>query len=303
MKNKKFVFILLCLLLTGCGDKTYTVTFDTMGGSLINSITLKKGSVLGDVKIPSKDGYLFVNWLKNGVLYDKDSPITEDITLTASWIEKPIVKKEYSVSFVTEEYVEKILVEEGNKVIEPEEPSKKDYVFLGWFVGDSEYDFNEVVTKDIILTAKYELDVVTVTFDLDGGVGLAMETIPTNTSLSIPEVPFKVGYRFLKWTLDGKEFNFNEKISEDITIKAVWEEIEYVSVSFDTDGGNLIANKVVERYSKIDELPVPIKNGYVFKEWQLNGNTFDSESVVLDSITLKAIYDVVEENSEDENME
>ena len=132
---------------------------------------------------------------------------------------------------------------------------------------------------------------------------MAMETIATNTSLSIPEVPFKVGYRFLKWTLDGKEFNFNEKISEDITIKAVWEEIEYVSVSFDTDGGNLIANKVVERYSKIDELPVPIKNGYVFKEWQLNGNTFDSESVVLDSITLKAIYDVVEENSEVENME
>ena len=119
MKNKKFIFILLGLLLTGCGDKTYTVTFDTMGGSLINSITLKKGSVLGDVKIPSKDGYLFVNWLKDGVLYDKDSPIMEDITLTASWTEKPIVKKEYSVSFVTEEYVEKILVEEGNKVILP----------------------------------------------------------------------------------------------------------------------------------------------------------------------------------------
>jgi uncharacterized repeat protein (TIGR02543 family) len=289
--------------MTGCGDKTYTVTFDTMGGSLINSITLKKGSVLGDVKIPSKDGYLFVNWLKDGILYDNNSPITEDITLTASWTEKPVVKKEYAVSFVTEKYVEKILVEEGNKVSEPEEPSKKDYIFLGWFVGDEKYDFNEVVTKDIILTAKYELDVVTITFDLDGGIGIAMQNIPTNTSLSIPEVPVKKGHRFLKWTLDGNEFNFNEKISEDITIKAVWEKIEYVTVCFDTDGGNLIDNKVVERYSKIDELPVPIKNGYVFKEWQLNGNIFDSESTVLDSVTLKAIYEIIEENQEDENME
>ena len=303
MKNKKFIFILLCLLLTGCGDKTYTVTFDTMGGSLINSITLKKGSVLGDVKIPSKDGYLFVNWLKDGILYDKNSPITEDITLTASWTEKPVVKKEYAVSFVTEKYVEKILVEEGNKVSEPEEPSKKDYIFLGWFVGDDKYDFNEIVTKDIILTAKYELDVVTITFDLDGGIGIAMQNIPTNTSLPIPEVPVKKGHRFLKWVLDGKEFNFNQKISEDITIKAVWEKIEYVTVSFDTDGGNLIDNKVIERYSKIDELPVPIKNGYIFKGWQLNGNTFDSESTVLDSVTLKAIYDVVEENNVEENME
>lgn len=303
MKNKKFIFILLCLLLSGCGDKTYTVNFDTMGGSLVNSITLKAGSVLGDIKVPEKDGYLFVNWLKDGVLYDKDSPITEDMTLTASWTEKPIVKKEYAVSFVTEEYVEKILVEEGNKVVEPEAPSKKDYVFLGWFVGDEKYDFNEVVTKDIILTAKYELDVVVVTFDLDGGIGLAMQTIPTNTLLSIPEVPFKIGHRFLKWTLNGKEFNFNEKISEDITIKAVWEVIEYVTVSFDTDGGNLINNKTVERYSKIADLPVPEKDGYIFKEWQLNGNTFDSESTVLDSITLKAIYDIVEETNEEENIE
>lgn len=301
--NKKFIFILLCLLLTGCGEKRYTVTFDTMGGSLINSITLKKGSVLGEIKVPSKDGYLFVNWLKDGVLFDKDSPITEDITLTASWTEKPIVKKEYVVSFVTEKFIEKVLVEEGNKVVEPEEPSKKDYIFLGWFVGDDKYDFDEIVTKDIILTAKYELDVVTVSFDLDGGIGIAMQNIPTNTTISIPEVPVKKGYRFLKWTLDDKEFNFNEKISKDITIKAIWEKIEYVTVSFDSDGGSLIDNKVVERYSKIEELPVPKKDGYIFKEWQLDNNTFDSESTVLDSVTLKAIYDIVEETNEEQNIE
>jgi len=303
MKNKKFIFILLCLLMTGCGDKTYTVSFDTMGGSLVNSITLKAGSVLGDIKEPEKDGYLFVNWLKDGILFDKNSPITEDMTLTASWTEKPIVKKEYTVSFVTEKYVEKVLVEEGNKVSEPDKPSKKDYVFLGWFVGDEKYDFNEVVNKDIILTAKFELDVVTVTFDLDGGIGITMQNIPTNTTLIIPEVPVKKGHRFLKWVLDGKEFNFNEKVSEDITITAVWEKIEYVTVSFDTDGGNLIDNKVVERYSKINELPVPEKDGYIFKEWQLNGNTFDSESTVLDSVTLKAIYDIVEETNEETNIE
>jgi len=303
MKNKKFIFILLCLLMTGCGDKTYTVSFDTTGGSLVNSITLKAGSVLGDIKEPEKDGYLFVNWLKDGILFDKNSPITEDMTLTASWTEKPIVKKEYTVSFVTEKYVEKVLVEEGNKVSEPDKPSKKDYVFLGWFVGDEKYDFNEVVNKDIILTAKFELDVVTVTFDLDGGIGITMQNIPTNTTLIIPEVPVKKGHRFLKWVLDGKEFNFNEKVSEDITITAVWEKIEYVTVSFDTDGGNLIDNKVVERYSKINELPVPEKDGYIFKEWQLNGNTFDSESTVLDSVTLKAIYDIVEETNEETNIE
>ena len=299
MKNKKFIFVLVCLLLTGCGDKTYTVSFDTMGGSLINSITLKEGSVIGDIKEPEKDGYLFVNWLKNGILFDENTPINEDITLTASWTLKPVIKKEYSVSFVTDDYIDKILVEDGNKVIEPDEPKKEDYVFLGWFVGNDKYDFNEIVTKDIILTAKYELDVVTVNYDLDGGMGIAFQTIPTNTSPSLPEVPIKKGYRFLKWTLDGKEFSFSEKVSEDITIKAVWEKIDYITISFETDGGDLIDNRIVEKYSKIDDLPIPKKDGYKFREWQLNGNTFDSESVVLDSVTLIAIYDLIDE----ENME
>lgn len=294
MKNRKIIFLLLCLILSGCGSKMYTINFDTLGGSVMNSITLQEGDTLNDIEVPTKDGYLFVNWLKDGVEYNINTPVTEDITLTASWTEKPVIKKEYTVSFVTDKYIEKVMVEENTSVTEPDIPEKDDYIFLGWFVGEEKYEFTEKVTKDIILTAKYELDVVTVTYDLDGGVGIALQTIPTNTSPSIPETPIKEGYRFLKWTLNDKEFSFDEKVSDDITIKAVWEKIEYVTVIFDTDGGDLIDNKVIERYSKINELPVPQKEGYVFKEWQLNGQSFDTDSVVQDSITLNAIYEILE---------
>ena len=38
MKNKKIIFILLLIFtLTGCKTKTYTVSFDTLGGSKIES--------------------------------------------------------------------------------------------------------------------------------------------------------------------------------------------------------------------------------------------------------------------------
>ena len=75
MKNKKIIFLALCLLLTGCKEKTYTVTFDTAGGTQIDPIVIKEGESLKEIEEPKKEGYLFVNWLKYGIEYNLDKPI------------------------------------------------------------------------------------------------------------------------------------------------------------------------------------------------------------------------------------
>ena len=43
----------------------------------------------------------------------------------------------------------------GKKAIAPIQPEKDGYVFLGWYNGDTKYDFTQTVTKDITLTAKW----------------------------------------------------------------------------------------------------------------------------------------------------
>ncbi len=58
--------------------------------------------------------------------------------------------------------VESATVKSGEKIPEPPEPkksnTKQQYVFKGWYIGDSKWDFkNEIVTGDITLTAKWEL--------------------------------------------------------------------------------------------------------------------------------------------------
>ena len=58
--------------------------------------------------------------------------------------------------------VESVTVKSGEKIPEPPEPkksnTKQQYVFKGWYIGDSKWDFkNEIVTGDITLTAKWEL--------------------------------------------------------------------------------------------------------------------------------------------------
>ena len=292
MRSKTIIFLLLCLVLTGCTSKKYTITFDTLGGEFLESITLEEGETIENVTSPKKDGYLFVGWLKDGLEYNIDDPVTEDITLTATWIEAPEILDNYTVTFIIDGNSEQTKVKENDTINEPKHHEKENYIFLGWYVGEEKYDFNSKVTKDIILTAKYKLDEITITYDLDGGTGNTKETILRNTTVSIPEPPKKDGYKFVKWTLDDKDFSFTTKINKDITIKAIWEEIEYITITFDTDEGESIEPIIIEKYSKLNNLPVAIKEGYIFKEWQLNNKKINSDIVIESDITLKAIYDI-----------
>lgn len=290
MRSKKIIFLLLCLALTGC-NKTYTITFNNDDGTILNSITLKEGATLEDVEAPKKEGYLFVSWLKDGIEYNPEKPVTEDITLTASWIETPDLLKNYTVTFVTDGFEEKVIVKENNKVEEPTAKEKENHTFLGWYLEEQKYDFNTKITKDLILTAKYELKKITINYNLNGGTGLTSKTITYGSSLEIPDVPKKEGYKFLKWMLNNEEFSFNTPITKDITLNAIWEKIEYVTVEYDTDGGIPLDNMTIEKYSKITTLPTPAKEGYIFKEWQLNGNPFDVDTIIETNIVLKAIYE------------
>jgi uncharacterized repeat protein (TIGR02543 family) len=67
-----------------------TVTFETNGGSTIESQTLEAGNKAIKPADPTKAGYHFVNWyidpaLTDGSEYDFDTPVTQDITLYAKW--------------------------------------------------------------------------------------------------------------------------------------------------------------------------------------------------------------------------
>lgn len=65
---------------------------------------------------------------------------------------------------------------------------------------------------------------------------------------------------------------------------------EYV-VSFETNGGNVISNEIVEKDHKINIPNNPEKDGYIFVEWTLNGEPFDFGSKPNKDITLEAKWE------------
>lgn len=60
------------------------------------------------------------------------------------------------VTFINDGNSNIVKVEENNPVNKPEDPTKEGYIFLGWYNGEELFDFNQVITTDIQLVAKWE---------------------------------------------------------------------------------------------------------------------------------------------------
>jgi len=69
----------------GENQETYTITFNTDGGSSISSQKVKAGNKVTKPNNPTKTGYEFVTWLLNGQEYNFNSSVTINIELTAKW--------------------------------------------------------------------------------------------------------------------------------------------------------------------------------------------------------------------------
>ena len=138
---------------------TYTVTFDSKGGSAVTTATVEENGKVTKPADPTKDGYTFKGWLLNGVSYDFNKEVTENITLVASWEENTTqADVTYTVTFDSNggSNVTAVTVKENTKVTKPTDPTKEGYTFKGWLLDDVSYDFNKDVTGNITLVASWE---------------------------------------------------------------------------------------------------------------------------------------------------
>ena len=128
---------------------SYTITFDTDGGSAIDPITQGYGTTIKAPTAPTKTGYTFMGW--NPAL-----PATmpaENITVTAQWR-----INQYTITFDTDggSAVDAQTVAYGEKAKTPADPTKTGYTFAGWELGGNAYDFAAAVTGNMTLTAKWK---------------------------------------------------------------------------------------------------------------------------------------------------
>ena len=111
------------------------------------------------------------------------------------------------------------------------------------------------------LTANY-----TVTFDTDGGSEVKSQTVAYGGQAAVPVAPAKPGYTFAGWYLDGKAYDFDAPVTENLTLTANWTVNRY-TITFDTDGGSAIA-PITQDYGTAVTAPAePTRTGYTFAGW------------------------------------
>jgi uncharacterized repeat protein (TIGR02543 family) len=68
--------------------KTFTVTFNTDGGSEVAAQTVEDGKIATKPDDPTKDGFWFLGWYVGENVYEFTQPISDDLTVIARWLEK-----------------------------------------------------------------------------------------------------------------------------------------------------------------------------------------------------------------------
>ncbi|MFL0376501.1 InlB B-repeat-containing protein [Paenibacillus amylolyticus] len=142
---------------------SYTVNFDSNGGSVVPDQTIPYGELVAAPDVPTKAGHTFGGWYTEpewSTPFDLNTrSIVQDTTLYAKW-----APNTYKVTFNTlgGSAVSDAAVEYGKKLSAPASPSRSGYTFAGWYADPelkTPFNFAQTeITADLILYAKWSVN-------------------------------------------------------------------------------------------------------------------------------------------------
>ena len=145
---------------------------------------------------------------------------------------------------------------------QPADPTKEGYTFIGWYKGEEKWNFADAVTEAMTLTAKWQLNQYTITFDTAGGSEVPSITQDYGTAIIAPANPTKTGYTFAGWDKTIP----STMPAGDMTITAQWQVNQYTITFKPENGGQDIVIK--QDYGTAITAPAnPTKTGYTFAGW------------------------------------
>ncbi len=256
---------------------TYTLSFNTDGGTTIPDIKQEYNTSVTAPQNPTKDGFTFDGWV------DKDGNATtiattmpaENITYKATWkINK------YTITFNSDGGTDVPSVEADymSDVAKPADPTKTGYTFKGWATTKGVTDAAQAVTFPVKMplngTTYYAIWVInqyTIKFDSQGGSAVASVTQNYNTDVAAPTAPTNEGYTFGGWaetagvTDAAQAVTFPVKVgAAEKTYYAIWT-LESYKVNWSSDG-TIVKTETVA-YNGTLTPPEVAKKGHSLEGW------------------------------------
>jgi len=261
--------------------QSYYVTLDLNYEGAVNPSPLEvvAGEYANRPANPTRDDYRFVNWCtdKQG-LNEFDfatTAINDNITLYANW------EQEFAVYFDLDDGSAKTKVAAtlNQPIMFTAAPSvlREGYQFLGWYLGDTLYDFTIPVSAAINLKAHWKAIAAnkqahTVTINLNAGEAYPSISyyVEDGSTTFTPSSPIIEGKEFIGWyqaAQGNEQFDFSAAITEDKTIYAHYR-VDFYTINFKyvaNDEEVTFRSKTVEPGKKVTAvIQKPRVDGYQF---------------------------------------
>jgi uncharacterized repeat protein (TIGR02543 family) len=271
----------------------YFVTFNSNGGSSVDTIFIDKDSKITKPTDPTKAGSVFDAWYKESTFDTKwdftNDTVTSDITLYAKWLAEYTVK--FYVNGKGNSSFSDLTAAADAKITSPGTPTADNYTFVSWCKdaeGTEVWDFTtDTVTSDITLYAKWSADVYSVSLNADGGTIASGKNVTSYTygvGATLPGTSdvTKSNYNFLGW-FDASNNQVSEISATDSGNKsftAHYSAVNY-SITYEVNGGTIKDAVYMTGYATSDTITLPTnvtKDDYTFAGWY-NNSSFDGDPI------------------------
>lgn len=245
--------------------KTYTVQFDSMGGSAVSDVNAIDG-YLSFPRVPTKNGFVFEGWytdLEYTTVFDASYTITSNMKVYARWL----LDEDLTVRYY--DFDGKVI---DTQIVRPlatiEPPTLLDtdkYTFVRWSIELARVT-ESCNIRPIAMLRQYDIKVYK-----DAQEVLSL-TLPYGTVIDLYKPSLELKTQILQdYLLDeqGNKHNFLYTVEKDIKLFLQYEPKVY-KVNYQLNGGiNSSENPDTITAQTVVELKDPTREGYTFKGWYM----------------------------------
>lgn len=285
------IFLMIVLALVGCSkDQKVEVTFDTNGGSAIETIT-SLTDLLAGIPSTARAGYTFDGWYTDEDLTESFDPLDErdswELTIYAKWIANA---KTYSVEHYQEELNGSFtLIDTDNlEGVTDQVVTLTANTYEGFTYQASHAlgvaTMTLPATGDAVLKAYYTRNTYIVNLNEAGGTHVTNPLFKYGQTIVLPETT-RFGFTFLGWGTYPTTMP-----AGDLNLTALWEELDQFVVTFDSKGGSTVDAQTIYDGYLATEPTSPTRIGYTFNGWVISGgsSTYLFTTPVTENMTLEA---------------